>query len=317
MLEKRSAAALAPFLPLLLAGALALPAVAQQTAPAPPPAAPANGAGAPAGSAGGGGGAEKAAKPAERRSYDDPYEAYEAGAYDQALEGFVDRQVERPEDPRAQLDVGAARYKLRDWEQADRAFSSAAASGDPKLRARALYDLGNTAFRQGKLDEAVLRYQAALEADPDDADAKFNLEFVRDEIRRRMEEAKKRQEQQKDQPQQGKQGDKNQQGEQGQDQQQKQDQGQQQGQQGQPQADQGGADSDKRRPPRFGREKRRQPHRSEQPRQRRRRAPGRPGRRQPQRPRGPRRDRPQQARRARQGAEGRRRATGSGRRAGQ
>ena len=46
----------------------------------------------------------------------------------------------------------------------------------------------------------MARYQAALAADPDDADAKFNLEFVRDEIRRRMEEAKKRQEQQKNQP---------------------------------------------------------------------------------------------------------------------
>jgi tetratricopeptide (TPR) repeat protein len=139
----------------------------------------------------------------ERRAFDDPWDAYEAGAYDQALRGFVDRQVERPEDPRARLDVGSAHYRLRDWPEAERAFAAAAASGDPKLRARALYNLGNTAFRRGQLEEAVARYQAALAADPDDPDAKFNLEFVRDEIRRRLEEAKKRQEQQQPRQQQG------------------------------------------------------------------------------------------------------------------
>ena len=173
-----------------------------------------------------------------RPHFHDPYAAYDAGAYDQALQRFVDLQVARPEDPRVQLDVGSARYQLRDWGEAEHSFAAAAAGADPKLRARALYNLGNTAYRQGKLEEAVARYQAALAADPDDADAKFNLEFVRDEIRRRMEEAKKRQEQQKNQPSQQNQQDQKDQQKSGGDQQQDQ---QQAGSQG----DQGGADSDR------------------------------------------------------------------------
>jgi Ca-activated chloride channel family protein len=126
---------------------------------------------------------------------EDPYRAYEAGLYDQALAGFLDLQLERPEDPALALNLGNAHYRMRDWEAAGRAFGEAAMAADPSVRQQAVYSLGNVAFRQGRLGEAVELYKAALELDPDDEDAKFNLEFVRDEIRRRHEEAKKQQRQ--------------------------------------------------------------------------------------------------------------------------
>ncbi len=164
---------------------------------------------------------------------ENPYQAYEAQAYDQALQAFIDRQVERPDDPALALNVGSAHYQMKNYAEAEKAFSTAALSGDEALRTKALYGLGNCAFRQGRLEEAVELYKSTLGINPDDADAKYNLEFVRDEIRRRHEEAKKRQEEQKDQQgdpeQQGEQGDQGEQGEQ-----------EQQGDQGQ----QGGPDSD-------------------------------------------------------------------------
>jgi len=185
-----------------------------------------------------------------------PYEAYDRGLYDQALQGFVDRQVERPGDPELLLNIGAAHYKMRDYGAAEEAFVKAATAGNDEIREQALYNLGNTAFRQGQLEAAVQRYQAALEIDPDDEDAKFNLEFVRDEIRRRHEEAQKRQQeqggQQQPQPQsqeeqdsssqdqQGQQGQQDQQQGEGGDEQQQQGQQEQQDQEQQQQA-QGGA----------------------------------------------------------------------------
>lgn len=183
-----------------------------------------------------------------------PYEAYERGLYDQALQGFVDQQVERPEDPELLLNVGSVHYKMRDYAAAEEAFVKAATAGNDEVREQALYNLGNTAFRQGQLEEAVQRYQAALEIDPDDEDAKFNLEFVRDEIRRRHEEAQKRQQeqggQQQPQPQEGQdssnQGQQDQQqGASGSEQQPDEQQGQQQQEQGEEQAQAGaGADRD-------------------------------------------------------------------------
>jgi Ca-activated chloride channel family protein len=133
---------------------------------------------------------------------EDPFEAYAQGLFDQALQGFTDMQVEYPEDPEVALNLGSSHYQMRNYGEADRAYSRAALAKDEALRQEALYNLGNSAFRQGRLEEAVELYKASLELDPEDEDAKFNLEFVRDEIRRRHEEAQNRQDQQQQQQQQ-------------------------------------------------------------------------------------------------------------------
>ena len=120
--------------------------------------------------------------------FSSPYDAFDAGAYSQALDRFADRQTERPDDPELSLNVGAAHYKLNDFAAADAQFYRAAAIGDDELRAQALYNLGNSAFRQGKLGEAIDFYMASLEANPDDLDTKFNLEFVREELKKQQEQ---------------------------------------------------------------------------------------------------------------------------------
>ncbi len=128
--------------------------------------------------------------------YSSPYDAFDASAYAQALDGFVDRQTRQPDDPELSLNVGAAHYKLNDFESADAQFYRAAAIGDDELRAQALYNLGNSAYRQGKLGEAIDFYMASLEANPDDLDSKFNLEFVREELKKQQQQQQQNQEQQ-------------------------------------------------------------------------------------------------------------------------
>ncbi len=182
---------------------------------------------------------EEPPAPAE---YSSPYAAWDAGAYDQALRGFADHQTERPDDPELSLNVGATHYKLNDFEAADGQFYRAAAIGDDDLRAEALYNLGNSAYRQGKLEDAVDFYMASLEANPDDVDAKFNLEFVREEMRRRQEQNQEGQNQQQNEQQQEDQGAQQQpEGDQGEDEQPS-GQDQDQGDQGQDQQPQGGED---------------------------------------------------------------------------
>ncbi len=196
--------------------AIAILATFSWTAVAQPPAAPPPAAGEPL--------PEEAAAPADQAApadmapadmapadmapkvHDSPYAAYDAGSYEQALQGFVDQQVEHPENPEVALNLGSVHYRMKNYEEADRAFAQAALAVDDALRAQALYNLGNSAYQQGRLQEAVELYKAALEHDSDDEDAKFNLELVRDEIRRRHEEAQKRQQEQQQQ-QQGDQGD--------------------------------------------------------------------------------------------------------------
>ena len=159
------------------------------------------------------------------KRFSDPYEAYAAGAFDQALQGFVDQQVEHPDDAELMLNIGNTHYKMGNFEEAAKSYEAASMrQGDKALQTEALYNYGNTLFRQGKLEESVKAYQSVLELNPDDQDAKYNIEYVRDEIRRRVEENKNRQQQQ------------NQQGNQDQENQSQQEQGdneqEQQGQQG-------------------------------------------------------------------------------------
>ncbi len=174
--------------------------------------------------------------------YDDPYTAYDSGAFSQALEGFTDVQVERPDDADVLFNLGSVHYQMRNYPEAEKAFSAAALSADETLRQQALYNLGNTAFRQGKLQDAVELYKAVLEIDPDDADAKFNLEFVRDEIRRRIEEQEQRQQEQQQQDQQ--EGEQDQEQDEGQQQQQPDDQQPESGEQNQSEPQSGGQDAD-------------------------------------------------------------------------
>ena len=142
------------------------------------------------------------AAPLSNKKFKDPYKAFDAGAYDQALQGFVDLQIEKPNDTDLMLSIGAAHYHMNNFEEAARSFESAAANGTKAVQAEAHYNLGNTFFKEGKLEESVKAYQRALELNPNDEDAKFNIEYVRDEIRRRHEEAKKRQQEQENQQQQ-------------------------------------------------------------------------------------------------------------------
>lgn len=131
-------------------------------------------------------------------------DSYEAGRYEEAVDSFTSALLEAPSDPLLNYNLGNALYKLGRFEDAQAQFQKVAESGaTPDLREKALYNLGNTYFQQGKLEEAVQALEAALKLDPNDADAKRNLEIVRQEIRRRLEEMKDQQQQRGQQQQQG------------------------------------------------------------------------------------------------------------------
>ena len=123
--------------------------------------------------------------------------AYSAEEYDQALSAFLDAQIDNPEDPVLHYNIANTYYQMQNYEEAYKGYQSAALEAkDIQLEENAYYNLGNCAYRIGKLDEAILWYQKALELDPEDEDARHNLEFVREEIKRRINQAKEQQEKQ-------------------------------------------------------------------------------------------------------------------------
>jgi tetratricopeptide (TPR) repeat protein len=110
----------------------------------------------------------------------------------------------------ALLRAGDAKVAPRAIEEANRALTE----GDSSLKPTAAYDLGYALEQAGKPEEAIAAYGRALQLDPDDQDAKVNLELLlRDERRKQKQpQAGGQQEKDKKQQQSGKEGEQKQQG---------------------------------------------------------------------------------------------------------
>ena len=67
---------------------------------------------------------------------------------------------------------------------------SASDDSYPQLKNNSLYNSGNALFKMGKLKEAEKTYKKVLTLDPSDMDAKFNLEFVREQLKKKEEQEK-------------------------------------------------------------------------------------------------------------------------------
>ncbi|MCK5688810.1 tetratricopeptide repeat protein, partial [Myxococcota bacterium] len=132
----------------------------------------------------------------EAKEQTDPWQAFASGEYEKALEGFAREQVRSPSDPNIAFNMGSTLYKLKDYEKAAQAFTMAALHGDKELRSQAFYNLGNTAYQQGRLPESVELYKKTLEMNPDDQDAKYNIEYVQKEMKEREENPPEPQEKQ-------------------------------------------------------------------------------------------------------------------------
>ncbi len=98
-----------------------------------------------------------------------------------------------PENPVLHYNLGNALFRLNDLDKAETHYRVAAAAEDPELARRARFNLGNTEFRraetlegagdwQGRnqsLTRSIDHWRSVLDAEPDNRDAKLNLELAR------------------------------------------------------------------------------------------------------------------------------------------
>ena len=103
---------------------------------------------------------------------------YDAGQYEEALETYRQGQVERPDLPQFPYNIGNVLHRLGQYDRAVEETRRALTAGDPELRFRAYYALGNHYFHLGRYSEAYEAYKGALRENPSDLDAKTNLELA-------------------------------------------------------------------------------------------------------------------------------------------
>ena len=118
--------------------------------------------------------------------------AYEAKQYEEAKKQFIDAQLENPDDKRLYYNIGTAAYMNKEYEEALGHFSKVLDARDVNLRHNARFNLADTHFRMGNMDEAIKEYEAVLKEFPDDREAKENLEFVKQKKQEREEEKKEK-----------------------------------------------------------------------------------------------------------------------------
>lgn len=122
---------------------------------------------------------------------------YQLGRFDRALQEFERALRKRPDDPRLHFNAGAAAYRDGRFDVAAEHFARASTAPDLKLQEDAYYNLGNALYRRGEAaaelqqrqqnwETALRQYEHALRLNTNNADARFNHEFVR----RRLEELK-------------------------------------------------------------------------------------------------------------------------------
>ncbi|HID94094.1 MAG TPA: tetratricopeptide repeat protein [bacterium (Candidatus Stahlbacteria)] len=104
---------------------------------------------------------------------------YKQNKYDEALEQYRKAQVQSPDSDILHYNIGCTLYKKGAYDEAEKGFADVASSlKAKKLWAKAYYNLGNALFRKGKLDDAIEAYKRALRINPNDMDAKYNLELA-------------------------------------------------------------------------------------------------------------------------------------------
>jgi len=133
-----------------------------------------------------------------RTKINDGNEKFNEENFEQALASYKDALLDDPLNETALFNQGDALYKLKKYEESVQIFQQLIASKNIDLASNAFFNTGNGYFQLNKFKEAIDAYQKALELNPNDQDAKYNLELTRAKIKE-MADKQQQQQQQQDQ----------------------------------------------------------------------------------------------------------------------
>ena len=154
-------------------------------------------------------------------------EAFYNQDFEGALTAYQEAQADSPELAEPHYNAANSHYRQGAYVQTQKEIEQALIKDEGDLTQHSLYNLGNTLFQGEQYEQAIEAYKEALRLNPDDVEAKQNLELA---LRQFQQQQQQQQEQQKEQEQeQNEQQDQQQQ----QNDQQNQEQNEQQGDQGQ------------------------------------------------------------------------------------
>ena len=135
---------------------------------------------------------------------------FEEGNYSEAEIEYRKSLTEKPGYYKGTFNLGDAMYKQENFEESGKLFNEVAEiSNESDVKASAFYNLGNTFLSEDKFKEGIEAYKKSLRLNPDDVDAKYNLEYARKKLNEQQQQ-QQNQDQNKDKDQDKKDKDKDQ-----------------------------------------------------------------------------------------------------------
>ncbi len=108
-----------------------------------------------------------------------PDELYRQGYFAEAEEAYALLDMDHPDDVRYRYNRGCAAFQGLEYQAARAALSSVLRKAeDNEMRFKTAYNLGNTAFMQDEVSEAMAYFKQAIFYNPLSEDAKYNLELT-------------------------------------------------------------------------------------------------------------------------------------------
>jgi Ca-activated chloride channel family protein len=135
---------------------------------------------------------------------------YKQKRFEQAMAAYTRALQADPSNESAKFNLGNAEYKQDKKDEATKIFTEVAnSSSQTDMKEKAWYNNGVVLSRQKKLEESIEAYKNALRQNPDDKDARENLQKALLELKKKNppekkkdQDKKKQQDQQKQQKQQ-------------------------------------------------------------------------------------------------------------------
>jgi tetratricopeptide (TPR) repeat protein len=129
---------------------------------------------------------------------------YKQKDFDKSLPEYQKAVTLNPDNPVAQYNFGNVLFRKQNFTEAEMAYSKAIEHSTEKTRReKAFYNKGVSLSKQKKLEESINAYKNALKLDPNDEDARINLQKALLELRKKNESADSKspkKQQQKQQP---------------------------------------------------------------------------------------------------------------------
>ena len=105
---------------------------------------------------------------------------YKSGNYAQAISNYRTALEIRPNNAKAQFNLGDVYYAKQSYDTASNEFQKVVEmSPDAKLKSDAVYNMGNCLLAQGKYYDAFNIYKVSLKMNPENENALYNLEYCR------------------------------------------------------------------------------------------------------------------------------------------